>query len=570
MPRISVREYRGCERAEIECAPLCLVSGRNAQGKTSLLQAVAAALTGTALPPGMTKSNAGALVRLGAGSASVEVRTDQGVARMTWPDCSHTASGTPPAVSKVAAGLESVVDMPGDARARYLSDLLKAAPTREDLAAALADKGIEGSKALDTIWGLIDDKGWDGAHQTRRDKGVEWKGRWRQVTGQNYGSRIAASWVPPDWSDDLDRISAEELDSLVSVAREAHRAGIAADAASDARRADLEEHAAKLNERVAEVQRATAALAEAEAHERQARATRDALPATDTGQRPTIPCPCGCDPPIRLYAYTKLTEVVVEKAPTAPAPADPAELKRLRLARATAEGDLSNAQATVAAARRAVAAAEAAVEASRKAREDLDQLPPARANGTSSADTEGAVVLAEKRRDALNTKLQADEIRDRIATNDLVLDILAPDGLRARKLRDVLDLFNSGQLAPLCDAAEWKRIEITPEMAVTYGGRDYRILSASEQFRVRVVLQVATARLDGSAMCVVDAAEILDAPARSQLFALLEEARLCALIAMTLSRPNQVPDLAAAGLGVSVWIERGIAHPIGDAKQEAA
>ena len=70
------------------------------------------------------------------------------------------------------------------------------------------------------------------------------------------------------------------------------------------------------------------------------------------------------------------------------------------------------------------------------------------------------------------------------------------------------------------------------------------------------------AQLDGSAMVVLDAADVLDGPTRSGLFALLEEAGLPALVCMTLSRREQLPDLAAAGLGASWWIEDGVAQPL--------
>jgi hypothetical protein len=96
------------------------------------------------------------------------------------------------------------------------------------------------------------------------------------------------------------------------------------------------------------------------------------------------------------------------------------------------------------------------------------------------------------------------------------------------------------------------------------------LCSTSEQYRVRAVLQVAMADLDHSAMVVLDAADVLDGPTRSGLFALLVEASMPALVCMTLSRREQVPDLAAAELGASYWIEGGVAQPLHELAEAAA
>ena len=100
-------------------------------------------------------------------------------------------------------------------------------------------------------------------------------------------------------------------------------------------------------------------------------------------------------------------------------------------------------------------------------------------------------------------------------------------------------------------------------------GRPYALLSSSEQFRSRAALQLAMARLDQSSMVVIDGADILDAPARSGLFALLDEAGLPALVCMTLNRREQVPDLEAAGLGQSYWISGGVAQPLHEPAEAA-
>jgi hypothetical protein len=50
----------------------------------------------------------------------------------------------------------------------------------------------------------------------------------------------------------------------------------------------------------------------------------------------------------------------------------------------------------------------------------------------------------------------------------------------------------------------------------------------------------------------------------------LRAAGVDALVAMTINRPEFVPDLEKAGFGASYWIEDGIARPLDEAMQEAA
>jgi len=125
--RISVTDFRGIEKADIEVADLALIAGTNAAGKTSATQAVAAALTGTVIPlRGLRKSEAGVLVRSGAPDGGVVVATADGASHVRWPEARLKTEGTPPQASAVAAGLESVATMSPEDRAKALMPYLEA------------------------------------------------------------------------------------------------------------------------------------------------------------------------------------------------------------------------------------------------------------------------------------------------------------------------------------------------------------------------------------------------------------------------------------------------------------
>jgi hypothetical protein len=549
-----VRDVRGCERAEIVCDPFALVAGRNAAGKSSIAQAAGAALTGRALMvEGLTKGAAASLVKVGASTAFVEIRDESGAARIEWPGCQVTAEGKPPQASIWAAGLASVATLPAKERAQILADYLHADPTREDLAAALADAGLGEERIVKVIWDLVEAQGWDGAHERRRETGAELKGRWRQITGQNWGARVARSWLPAGWSDDLDGHAENDLLAALALAKGAHEEAIGAAAVSGAQREALEREADQLEGR-------KDALADAEIEEtrletelEKLQTARAALP--PGGADAEMPCPhCGG---MVVLRQIDLATRRLEMAETVAA----AELKQRRLAIAETDGAIGRVGPQLAEQRRVVERARDAMQFAANAQYQLGRMP-ADAPQADVASAKAKVDRAEEKLLAWRAKRQADDLRDRINGNDLVLKILAADGLRAKKLARVVEAFNNTQLGPLSDAADWKAVAVDPAMMLTYGARPYALCSTSEQYRVRAVLQCAMAKLDGSDMVVLDAADVLDGTTRSGLFAMLEESGLAGLVCMTLSRREQVPDLAAAGLGQSYWIEAGVAEPL--------
>lgn len=178
----------------------------------------------------------------------------------------------------------------------------------------------------------------------------------------------------------------------------------------------------------------------------------------------------------------------------------------------------------------------------------------------------------EEWREAVKQKLEAGRIHAALLRNQAIVRILAPEGLRKVTLAKALERFNTEQLAPLCDAAGWKRVEINDNLLPTYGGRAL-LLSGGEKYRVRAVLQVAVARLDGSRCVVLDEADTLEPAGRNGLLKLLRAWGGPALVGMTFGKPEQVPDLAKLGFGVSYWIEGAVALPLTErlaAAKEAA
>jgi hypothetical protein len=559
MITIAIENFRGCAEARIECAPIALLAGLNGAGKSSIAQAVGCALTGEPYPAkGFPRAFVGAIVRMGADRAEVEVSHTDGSVRTTWPEARSTTAGTAPTAGENAVGLDSIVALAPRERLRILAQCLHAQPSRDELMAALTERGLGFPHVIDSLWSAIETSGWDGAERHRRERGAEMKGQWRGVTGANYGSKIGASW-----RNDLADERESDLLAAVNRATQARDNAISAEAVSESERLRYLDEASDLDGKSANVIRFEGDVKEAEQAFARTRAHRQNLPAAE--RRKSIPCPY-CDGPI--FVHQDLGGTSLEKAGFDDL--DDAELKRRRLAIAEADGALAKANDDLAAARRKLGVATAIVERARKAKERLANWPRAVESGTDLDTASAALARAEKRLGEFRVKIEADKIHEMIENNEVAIDLLGADGLRAQKLEQVLDVFVQATLRPLSVAARWGEVSIDEAGNIAYSGRPYALLSTSEQYRVRAIVAAGMAQLDGSALLVFDGADVLDAPSRSGLFGLIRAAGIPALVCMTAPRREQVPDLEQLRLGRSYWIERGTIEAIEGPSKAAA
>jgi hypothetical protein len=545
-----IRNVRGCEHADLELDPIALVAGVNATGKSSIAQSIAAALSGETLPiEGLNKSTAGYLVRTGAGNARVEVQGERGSVSVDWPAATPLTMGDAPGASLWATGLWSLATVSAKERARVLSLYLKADPTLEDVQEALREHEWPDDVTA-MVWQQIEQQGWDAALEKFRQRGAENKGRWRQLTGVNYGSRIAATYRP-----DLSDLDENELAHAVAQARRDAEAAAAAVAVSASERERLAAEAGTLEDRSKALDSAQQAAQRCAEALHQAQQARLALPAVEQPQ--TAFCPhCGAEVIIERINLMTVSLTKPDK------PLDNENVTKRRMAIATADGKIAHAQDALNLARRAEGAARTAVENAAAARERIANWPKPVETGTDVEAARSTLARAEKRLSEFHVKRDADDLHQKIENNEIVLGLLAPDGLRASKMRIRLRNFVDNDLAELAQSAGWPSVEISPDLALLSHGIPYALLSTSEQYRVRTVLQLAMARLEGADAVIVDGADILDAPSRSGLFQMLIQVAIPALVCMTLSRRDQVPDLAKVELGRSYWLAGGVLEPL--------
>jgi hypothetical protein len=551
---IAVRNFRGAAVANVTVAPIALIAGRNRAGKSSILQAAAAALARDPTPLGTSKKTAAELIHDGKEAAQVVVASGNATAEVKWPQAEvATAGDNPPWASRIAAGLDFFTAYKPPQVMALLAEILNAAPVEADLYAALGGKADDAT--IKAIWSHIGEYGWDSAHKTARENGTKKKGAWEHITGEKYGSKKAETWLPQNYDlawDDVEDVAATYA---VEQARIAVEKAVGKGAVSEADLERLRLTAGGLSAAAQRVADAKIALTAAEAALSDAEAKRTALGDVEK-EAPEVTCPHCNETSSLVFRDGAWSLAAVENI------GNTQKLKERRIAIAQAEGALSKAKSALSTARHAVAHAETDrndalnAEAAVKAAEEglsknADAIAAARAE---LAKAEAVAVATDQRR-------RAARLHRTILENAAIVAELAPDGLRQRKMAAAVQRFNKDAHI-LCAAAAWPTIVLSDDLEVTVGGRALSLCSASERYLARIVSQLVIARLDRSHVVVIDEADILDSAARNGLLSALEISTLPALVGMTINGARRAPDLAALGLGKTYWVENGRAEAV--------
>jgi hypothetical protein len=594
--RFDIRDFRRLERATLSVEGVTFVGGRNGHGKTSLAQAIGALLTGSRIPPGLPLklSEAGALVRSGAADAGLSLKTDGGgTASLSYPKAEYKTKGDALHASSYAAGQVSILDLPDKERAVELARYLKSEPSLLDLIEAIREAGLvsdlsvsnpttEETAAMDglrlgpgdlclyryarMVWTDIEANGWDAALKRAREFGARQKGAWETVTGEKaYQPTGADTWRPrsPDWSDDLLSVSQETLE---------------AEAADRLRL--LEEAIGKGAVDKAEIDRLQSVVnrgappplqdaADAEAMITDARRKLDELP-RPSGAAIMVTCPhCGAESRLVVGSGAGGAATYALDADGGE-PLSEEESRGRESMIDIARVNLRRAEGALADILRNNAATETALRDFLKAEARLAELRALPDNGPAIEAARTALAAARARLDLRKRKEDADKIHRAIQDNQALVAILAPEGLRRRKLAEVVSAFNDGILAPLCETAGWEPATLDEDLTFRYGGFPAGLLAESHLFRLRAVLQFACARVDDSAMVVVDGADVLDRQGRIGLLKLAMAAGIPTLILATYDTPEKLPALYKVPGGATYWLEHGRLRPVADAVPAAA
>ncbi len=136
-------------------------------------------------------------------------------------------------------------------------------------------------------------------------------------------------------------------------------------------------------------------------------------------------------------------------------------------------------------------------------------------------------------------------------------DALSPDGIPGEILAEAQQPFNA-KLADLADLAGWLTPAIAADMAITWGGRSYRLLSESERWRVDALIGAALAEISGLRCLILDRFDVLDLPGRGDALGLVDalaaDGRMDTILVLgTLKAAPPAPSDAFT----TFWIENG-------------
>ena len=570
--QINVRNFFGALDVSAAAAPTAILAGGNGAGKSSVLYAAAAALSGKVLPvPGMLKKDAGDLVYDGEKEAAVVVGFDrENYAKVTWPDAERFTVGEPPRASEHSAfGLletpgEHMLDWPVEKRAEFLTKVLKAAPTKDDLARDMANlpyvagdadaSAAKATEAVETMWGMIEADSWDGVLAVLKNRSTEKKTLWGEAAGERWGVKKAESWLPEGYElADLERIG-DDIEKDIAEAKDAVEALIGAEAVDAARLEAATAEAASLDDlrSALQLQRDRKAAAEENIAALEAEQEKIGPRSHESG----FPCPhCG-----EKFALVKQSGATtkIEKAVETP----DAEIKKNIKSYSGFSKKIADERSILLDAETQEKDISAAVETGEKAERLLESA--------QSSGEDGAAKLQEARdlqaqltalRDAAVRHTGAYQLHAAIKLNLTLQEIIAPEGLRRKILTRALAAFNESRIKPLTEDAEMAPIQIDGKLNVVYGTRTYAMRSFSEKRLVKAILSLALAPLLGDSIVLVDGGDYFDADGRIALLRAHRASGVALLVAMTGEEGDikSIPALDRNGLGHTYWLEPG--HP---------
>lgn len=548
---LTIHSYCGLEHVDLNLSEkISLFAGPNGAGKTSVADCLAVCFTGQ---PQDAKKDAHENVRRGSSSARATLSADTAFRSVTWAGnkTDVQTNGKAPYASALATGKLDPFALPDKERTTLFGNLLQCNPTFDDLSAALKALNFD-DESITKVWTSIQSLDWEGAKDAAQKRGVELKGAWQQVTGENFGKDKYTKWLPVDWDPSLESLTTEDLQEVVRKAEKHYESLLVKAALSEADRAKLQEQADQLPA-------LTAAASEAQEQLKQAQITWEVSIEASKKNRAIIvsheqfSCP-SCTEPFVMQGgkAIKIPPGLASKDEVAKSKAEAARFQE------------AETQASAVYLERK-SAFEKAHELSRQAHiAKLDLDDQALKEQISPETVAAAKAEAEALRKKLNTLCKMNEARglaEGIKQNLALQDLLAPQGLRYMKLLGALGKLND-QLSSLCRQAGWKNVRIAEDLTARYDEINYRKCSNGEKLRVRAALQMLWANRDGSEIIILDHCEVLDKPGLRGLSALCTQAGIPAVICLKADDASEVPNLSIDGRGVTYWVSNSTAKAV--------
>lgn len=549
MFKFEVENFMGCQKANVETNQISFVCGLNHQGKSSFLTAVAGALTGSPIVLGLRKTDLGMLVYTGKSSGRVKVENEDSCISVTYPKAELLTEGeNPPSISKIAAGLESLIDFPEKKRSEFIRNLTNCTPSKDDLTEFLAERYITKKNIVESVWQKVDQDGFEASLERAKDTGRALKQQWSIVTGETYGSSKAQTWQPQGWTSDLVDVSEESLQADLTGLQAELENLISHQAIDDNELERLKETASDsiLAQLKIDRDKTITDLAMARKAFYEFKRDFDNLPKYDDSGKKLCP---HCGKPVII----KSGEIEVFVEPSAEEKTE-IQKKRTELSEKMQKADIE-----VKRLESLYAVALSKVEDTEKANKRLYELERKSSGNASQRDIDLKREEIRKQQNgiaAFKAAKEAKRLAQNIVENQAIIDALDMSGIRQKSMLKGLKLFND-QLSEICNTAVWQIVKIDSDLTILMNDRPYILLSESEKLRCRIALQITVASMQSDKLVIIDGVELLDFHGKNGLLNLLYLTHIDALIGMMCSDPAKTPRVDDCGIK-SYWVDNGV------------
>lgn len=533
--QITANNVIGAKEADISItSPVCMLVGGNGQGKTSILDAVRLALIAEPARGVNYKKDYAQLITEGASTGQAQVHTDAGENWLMLPTGKGKQLHDHPALPYVLDPARLAALKPAD-RKGLLFALLGVKSTAADVKPLMLARGLDAKKCERVLPMLR--AGFEDAATVAAESATQAKGAWKQVTNEQWGSDKGSSWTAPQIEHDaaqLQRLSSEAaaLDQQVAQANQA------LGSLRERRQAQLEQadRRTQLTAKAAQIDRLQKKLEFDEGELSKAQAELQACPGEERvglihdmayALRDTLSF-VGDGHEFRHMWASVLADYEKLYGPLddASGSADPeriaslkASIQLLTNAVANDKRDLTEAQAAKAQLDAIDTNGEPVKESEiQAAQAKAQELTAKRTALTSQIDAANAAKRAADSADSTTAK--AAELHAEIMQWIAIADALGPNGIPGELVGKALGPVNE-RLKQSAEDTGWSCAQIGTDMAITYGGRAYALLSESEKWRVDAMLGEAIAQVSGLRVLMLDRFDVLELNGRAQALAWL-------------------------------------------------
>lgn len=497
--------------------PITLFCGDNDVGKSSIQNAMRLALAREGVRV-KYKKDWSTLVRIGAKNASVVVEWANG--KIPGRAAIALPSGDGKCEPEIPAAVPFVLDAARFAglveteRRKFLYDLIG---VKVDLS-SVKERLLKKECRRDIVEQVVPilRTGFDSAHTYAADRQKEFRGRWCQITGEDYGHKKADSWRAPLTASEVNREEINGLqDSITNISTEITQTtkAIGAGEAYLQHKSRYDSEAKGLKDLAGQVARRKKAMDEAERAVGKSRTTFEADEAKLADARlQGQPCPeCGAVLAMRPEGKLVACQAVGKQQVAALEQAVQDARNASRICTETFTKAKTDWEASVRAAE-TLAQLEQAMgtptteEALAKLKEQSASLEHDVESLTSKlTELQQQVKNVEKAKQATTDAKQAHQL---VEAWGQIATALAPDGIPGDLLAEALGPINR-RLKKSADSTTWPAVSIREDMEIIVGGIPYHLCGESVKWRSDAMLAEAISNAANVKMLVLDRLDVL-------------------------------------------------------------